>query len=72
MHDCSVCGCACSAKPRTVEIGQVWKRPNGRFVEVTDERESRGIREVRLLPTGRGRVSWKYDQAVKAEFEFVR
>lgn len=43
-----------------IEIGQKWKRKDGRVVEITAERISRFSKEFELTPVGNGRKSWKW------------
>ena len=57
---------------KDVKIGQCFRRKNGAVVLVTAERVSRGMRDLELTPlTGRGRVSWKWDNLVAKELVFV-
>ena len=61
-----------------VLIGQQWMRRNGSVYEVIDERVNNGLREVHLSPVyiyrgvGKGRKSWKWDEAVMAEMDCVK
>ncbi len=59
-------------KPKNVEIGQLWSRPDGPIVKIEEERISRGSREVLVVPAKKGeqRRSWKWDQAVRSDFSF--
>lgn len=50
------------------QIGEKWRRANGTIVEIADQRMNRNTREVMLKPiAGKGRTSWKWDDAVARE-----
>ena len=56
-----------------IRVGQIWKRRDGRIVEITDSRVSRGTLEFELTPVGgKGRKSWKWDGGIINDMEFVK
>ena len=54
-----------------VQVGQIWKRSDGRQVKTAEEREFRGSRELLLEPIGKGRKSWKWDGGILNDLTFV-
>lgn len=48
------------------EIGQIWKRKDGRRYLIED----RANQELKLKPLDKGRTSWKWDRSVKFEMEY--
>ena len=60
-------------KREDIRIGQLWKRRDGRLVEITGSRLSRGTSEFELTPVGgKGRKSWKWDGGIIDALEFVK
>ena len=59
-------------KREDIRIGQKWKRRDGRIVEITGSRVSRGTLEFELTPAEKGRKSWKWDGGIINEMEFVK
>ena len=60
-------------KREDIRVGQKWKRRDGRIVEITGYRLSRGTLEFELTPVGgKGRKSWKWDGGIIDEMEFVK
>ena len=55
-----------------IRIGQLWKRRDGRLVEITGSRLSRGTSEFELTPVEKGRKSWKWDGGIINDIEFVK
>ena len=47
-----------------IEIGQTWIRSNGKRVQITAKRISKGLTEYELTPLDKGRKSWKWDQSI--------
>ena len=56
---------------KEIRIGQVWRRKDGRLVEVTNKRHSRGHEEYELTPLGPGRKSWKWYGGIVFELQFI-
>lgn len=56
-----------------VEIGSLWRRPNGTVVKVVEARNNGQFREVLLVPIkGKGRSSWKCDTGVQIGLQPVK
>lgn len=58
-------------KREDVQVGQIWKRKDGRLVQTAEERVFCGTREFLLEPVEKGRKSWKWDGGILNDLDYV-